>query len=645
MPIKRYEHEPQSHPMRKAYEHDSQPIRTRYQRQPEPQRTPQRTPQRSPQRQNTDTYNDFMGNIHDRSFYELERNAYDDQFFKTESKPMKKEKEMYENIMRNDNFFKTERKPMKKENSMYENTMRNDYNSKYYPVEKIDNSEVSVESREIVDETEDLKTIFDGNNSPFDFDFEVEKFPSFEVQKEDVEEMKEFNPPSEVESFSSPMKTTDQYSFLNDKMPNIDTSAFKNEEKKVQRMVIEPIETKERDVFNNNYPTFTNFRTIEKTKAEKPEQTENKERQKEFVKPIKPAFTHFSKSQSESLSKKPSPTKKPSFPSFTNFKSSNLKNKSSFSSLSSPKKTTLPKSTYPSFTNFKAQNVITSKSPSVNNYPSFTNFKAIPSKVTQPEAPKVQTASTPAMEYQDKTFMKTYEAPVTPSVNTDVFKNNPKRNIVTETPSAPILIPTKKPVTKKPYNYEKKNFREPLQQVHKNSAPHQIIRIKTPAKNGDMRPKPKQLSLNVPSQYANSGFKPIIENINPATNNKFPSQPTPGKLLIHEVTRRQGVIQPDEIVYDNQQPLITIDSVKNNNSAGPFRAQSQADSYAAVVQASFKPNLEKEKKNQRFQRRLIRLPAQKRNLNLNKTPAEQNVLTPKFESIRIRRARRLPSQN
>merc|ERR1712064_40165 len=149
-------------------------------------------------------------------------------------------KNIYENTMRSDKFFKTERQPLKKENNMYEKTMRNDYNSKYYPAEKIDNSDLSLESKEIIDDTEDLKTIFDGNNSPFDFDFEVEKFPRFEVQKEDVEEMKDFNPPSEVESFSSPMKTTDQYTFLNDKMPNTDTSSYKKEEKNFQRMVIQP---------------------------------------------------------------------------------------------------------------------------------------------------------------------------------------------------------------------------------------------------------------------------------------------------------------------------------------------------------------------------------------------------------------------
>ena len=212
-------------------------------------------------------------------------------------------------------------------------------------------------------------------------------------------------------------------------------------------------------------------------------------------------------------------------------------------------------------------------------------------------------------------------------------------------PPMPTVPPTP---TQKPYNYEKKNFREPLQQVNKNSGPHQIIRIKAQSRDG--RPQPKQLFQTPGSRRTDSGFQPIIGRQAQA------ALPTPGQLLIQEVTSQEAsrryqevnnqearrYQEPGQVVYDNQQPLITLDSV----SQGSFRAQSRPDNFAINVGASLGTN---KKRPVRIQRRLMRLPSPKFSQIIRKSPKTMNVATSsssqssketnKFESSRILRPR------
>ena len=88
--------------------------------------------------------------------------------------------------------------------------------------------------------------------------------------------------------------------------------------------------------------------------------------------------------------------------------------------------------------------------------------------------------------------------------------------------SSPAEIKIKKsPGTKKPYLYEKKNFREPLKSTGAGSGPHQIIRIK--AEQGKQG---KQLEADRRAGY---------------------QQAAPGRLEIEEVVRRQEPIRPDQV--------------------------------------------------------------------------------------------------
>ena len=157
-----------------------------------------------------------------------------------------------------------------------------------------------------------------------------------------------------------------------------------------------------------------------------------------------------------------------------------------------------------------------------------------------------------------------------------------------------------------------------------------------------MKPQPKQLRLKDPGNQ--SGFLPISEPVQ-SQQQRYQPQPSPGTLLIEEVNRRSG-----EIVYDNQQPLITLDSVKRN-PGGHFRGQSQSDNYAFNVKASFHPKQESHNQQPRIQRRLIRIPSSKFSSRSNKasspgyssrrssmtsrSPSNAPLLTPKFESSRI----------
>merc|ERR1711874_648196 len=175
--------------------------------------------------------------------------------------------------------------------------------------------------------------------------------------------------------------------------------------------------------------------------------------------------------------------------------------------------------------------------------------------------------------------------------------------------------------TKKPYKYEKKNFREPVKQVNRNSGPHQLIRIKS------KRPQPKQLRQTRPVQDQN-GFRPI--------NSGFRNNPNPGKLEIEEVVRRIDPYKPSEVEYDNQQPLITLDSVSGGGKH--FKASNNQDSFAINVKASFQPKLEHQKPRIQKRQGLVHLPS----LTLPSRPQkrQRSLLIdeiPYFESAKITR--------
>jgi len=169
--------------------------------------------------------------------------------------------------------------------------------------------------------------------------------------------------------------------------------------------------------------------------------------------------------------------------------------------------------------------------------------------------------------------------------------------------------------TKKPYQYEKKNFREPVKQVNRNPGPHQLIRIKA---KRNQKPQPKQLQLGPSRQSQRDGFRPI-----------------PGKMIIEEVVRRKEPYRHQEVVYDNQQPLITLDSVSDGNH---FKASNNQDSFAVNVQASFAPKPENQRQRVQKRRGLIHLPAL--TLPSRNQKRQRRLLIaedPHFESAKITR--------
>jgi len=225
----------------------------------------------------------------------------------------------------------------------------------------------------------------------------------------------------------------------------------------------------------------------------------------------------------------------------------------------------------------------------------------------------------------------------------DQYKSQGENNYTPSAPSKPKPTPTfeslpdftnfnaepkkeqKRPApTKKPYKYEKKNFREPVKQISRNSGPHQLIRIKS------KRPQPKQLAQGRPLQNQN-GFRPIVNG--PSYRNN----PNPGKLVIEEVVRRTEPYKPHEIVYDNQQPLITLDSVSGANGKH-FKASNNQDSFAVNVKASFQPNSEPQRARLQRRQGLVHLPS----LTLPSRPKkrQRSLLIdehPYFESAKITR--------
>jgi len=219
-------------------------------------------------------------------------------------------------------------------------------------------------------------------------------------------------------------------------------------------------------------------------------------------------------------------------------------------------------------------------------------------------------ASSPALPKPTSTFK-----PSLPSFSN--FKAEPKK------PQKPTQA------TKKPYQYEKKNFREPLKHVNRNPGPHQLIRIKS---KKHLKPQPKQLRQNRPSQHQ-SGFRPIVSN----SNSGYRNNPNPGKLVIEEVVRQKDHYKPQEVQYDNQQPLITLDTVSGGGKH--FKASNNPDSFAINVKASFQPKPEPQRQRVQKRRGLIHLPtltlpsrSKKRQRSL-----ELDEVLPYFESAKIPR--------
>ena len=129
-----------------------------------------------------------------------------------------------------------------------------------------------------------------------------------------------------------------------------------------------------------------------------------------------------------------------------------------------------------------------------------------------------------------------------------------------------------------------------------------------------------------PSQNQ-KGFRPISHS----HNSGYSNNPNPGKLVIEEVVRRNDPYRPQEVQYDNQQPLLTLDTV----SLGGKHNQ---DSFAVNVKASFQPKLEHQKPRIQKRQGLVHLPS----LTLPSRPIkrQRRLLideVPYFESAKITR--------
>ena len=500
-----------------------------------------------------------------------------------------------------------------------------------------DHFEQKVESRELMDDHQtDINNIFDVKS--FDFDFEPEKFSTMmNTENEKKEKERNFTPPDLVEKFNSPLRKSEAFSYP--------------EEPKMSKLTKERMKTfTDFGSSGQNVQSFRDFKTqdIPKINARVPASVPKPQRQRQnpdvTAEKQQPTFTNFPQTNRKSFQKKSSPTKKPTsplsfekIPSFNNFKAYN-------SAKPTKNPSSKPSKKFPSFMNFKPQ------TPSISQPK--TSFKSNPSPPQK--SLSSFTAVTPSESVQPFTNFDPQPQPQTTPQPQIVTLPTMKKKVERKEPQLPPM-PTVPPTpTQKPYNYEKKNFRAPLQQVNKNAGPHQIIRIKAPSRDG--RPQPKQLFQTPGSRRTDSGFQPIMRDM----------RPTPGQLLIQEVTSQEAnrryqepsqeavrryqeasqepsrsYEEPSEVVYDNQQPLITLDSV----SQGSFRAQSSPDNFAINVQASFPTN---KKRPVRIQRRLMRLPSPKFSQIIRKSPKTMNVATSSsqsskatnlFESSRILRPR------
>ena len=497
-------------------------------------------------------------------------------------------------------------------------------NMRYKGYEKIntvknDDFEEKVESRELLNDYQtDMNNIFDVKS--FNFDFEPEKFSTMmNNDNEKNENERNFTPPDLVETFNSPLRKSEAFSYP--------------EEPKMSKLTKERVKTfTDFGSSGQNIQSFKDFKTqdIPKITARVPVSVSKPQRQRHIpdvtAEKQQPTFANFPKTTFKSFQKKSNPTKKPTKPqsferisSFDNFKAYN-------SAKPTKKPSSKPSKKFPSFMNFKPQ------SPSISQPNPNTSFKSNPSPPQKTLSSF--TAVTPSESVQPFTNFdpqpKTTPQPQIvslPSVRKELERKEP------QLPPMPTEPPTP---TQKPYNYEKKNFREPLQQVNKNAGPHQIIRIKAPSRDG--RPQPKQLFQTPGSRRTDSGFQPIIGR------HAQPALPTPGQLLIQEVPSQEARSkEPGQVEYDNQGPLITLNSVTQGQ--GGFRAQSRPDNFAVNVQASFPTN---KKRPVRIQRRLMRLPSPKFSQIIRKSPKTMNVATSSsqssketnlFESSRILRPR------
>ena len=497
-------------------------------------------------------------------------------------------------------------------------------NMRYKGYEKIntvknDDFEEKVESRELLNDYQtDMNNIFDVKS--FNFDFEPEKFSTMmNNDNEKNENERNFTPPDLVETFNSPLRKSEAFSYP--------------EEPKMSKLTKERVKTfTDFGSSGQNIQSFKDFKTqdIPKITARVPVSVSKPQRQRHIpdvtAEKQQPTFANFPKTTFKSFQKKSNPTKKPTKPqsferisSFDNFKAYN-------SAKPTKKPSSKPSKKFPSFMNFKPQ------SPSISQPNPNTSFKSNPSPPQKTLSSF--TAVTPSESVQP--FTNFDPQPQTTPQPQIVSLPSVRKELERKEPQLPPM-PTEPPTpTQKPYNYEKKNFREPLQQVNKNAGPHQIIRIKAPSRDG--RPQPKQLFQTPGSRRTDSGFQPIIGR------QAQPALPTPGQLLIQEVPSQEARSQESgQVEYDNQQPLITLDSV--TQAQGGFRAQSRPDNFAVNVQASFPTN---KKRPVRIQRRLMRLPSPKFSQIIRKSPKTMNVATSSsqssketnlFESSRILRPR------
>ena len=418
-----------------------------------------------------------------------------------------------------------------------------------------------VESRDNGISSPGLKTIFDQNpqfaDEEFQQSFEPERFSFEEINKKSADEKINFKPPDLTEKFRSPIKESQYYPFLD--------RTSTEEKTNIKQRKVKP---------------FTNFKIAAKPKEVKKRKTDQVGNVQTYHNLEN--FQEIPKIPAHSLVS-PAPAKHPSFthfktkPSFTSLKTKPTVSRTSSKSRKSSKPTFSPAmknfDELPTFTNFKTiteqPSFFTSKVRTVTTskpFPSFINFNSQPEKRVQAQT-------------QPKIISKTKEQKLGQKLEQKLGQKLEQKlgQKLEQKMEQKLELEQEKPqTTKKPYNYEKRNFREPLKEVRKDSGQHQIIRIKSPAQ-AEMRPQPKQLDLS------GDGFRPIT---NP-----------PGKLLIQEVSKRVGQYQPSDVIFDNDQPLLTLDSVR------PFRPRSNPDNFAIDVKASFNPKpRQQNKRPQRLQK-------------------------------------------
>merc|ERR1719219_2453725 len=218
----------------------------------------------------------------------------------------------------------------------------------------------------------------------------------------------------------------------------------------------------------------------------------------------------------------------------------------------------------------------------------------------------------------------TFEVPSSPTPS-------PFTNFKPEQPQSVKVASTKKPV----FQYEKKNFREPVKAQARAQSPHPLIRIKP--KHHSASPRPQLMSDGQRGQVKgkqlhSGGFQPF----------RPPMNPNPGKMEVVEVGR-----QGEPIVFDNDQEIITAPKIVKNNK----------NSFSVDVVASFAPQGSRGRPQQRKgkvqngstvrrveRRRSVHLPRPvplKRGRSLNFEPVQRNLesssreeVVPYFESVR-----------